>query len=119
MSRGDTLPVAAFDALSDARAQLNVAIARALVRVSRSARSEAEARELREALRTALDAVRAVGAAIAMRSEHHRIGPMALDIVLTAAGLIEGLPENIEDWPNDRVDVREAVERRDKGLGHK
>ena len=52
------LSVASFDALADARAQLDVAITQALVRVSRSEQHEAEARKLNEALRAAIEAVR-------------------------------------------------------------
>jgi hypothetical protein len=59
----DRLPLASFDALADTRAQLDVAIAQALVRVARVAGSEHaedEARRLDEALMAALAAVRAI-----------------------------------------------------------
>lgn len=64
------LPLASFDDLADARAQLDVAITQALVRVARvagSERAEDEARRLDEALIAALAAVRAV----ARRARRH------------------------------------------------
>lgn len=55
------LAVARFDALAKARAELHVAIAQALLRVSRSEHHEEDARRLTEALQAALEAVRVVG----------------------------------------------------------
>ena len=58
------LTVASFNALADARAQLDVAIAQAMVRVARvegSERAAAEAHKLGMALAGAIEAVRAVG----------------------------------------------------------
>jgi hypothetical protein len=58
------LQVACFDRLSDERAQLDVAISQAMVRVARvegSERAEAEAHKLSETLALAIEAVRAVG----------------------------------------------------------
>lgn len=47
-----------FDALADARTQLNVTIAQALVRISQADQSQAKARKPREALARAIDVVR-------------------------------------------------------------
>jgi hypothetical protein len=59
----DRLQVACFNRLADARAQLDVAIAQAMVRVARvegSERPEVEAQKLSETLAVAIEAVRAV-----------------------------------------------------------